>query len=111
MKHKQRLFSIYLSLDQSVSDKETFESKTVSDVMEGGFTIEEFLEQNRPAMQTIPDVLNIAMMLETQALDLYLRYTQKITDDKGKTTLFDIAEEEKAHLVALGRLLETRVKR
>jgi rubrerythrin len=77
-------------------------------VMEGGFTTEEFLEKNKPAMQTIPGVLNIAMMLEAQAMDLYLRYSQKIEEDKSKKILYDIAEEEKAHLGSLGRLLEIK---
>ncbi|MFC1868275.1 rhodanese-like domain-containing protein [Thermodesulfobacteriota bacterium] len=105
-KHKQRLFEVYLGLDESILNQEAFESEVVTDVMEGGFTTEDFLEQNRPAMRTIPDVLNIAMMLETQALDLYLRYSQTIPDNKGRAILLDIAEEEKAHLAALGRFME-----
>ena len=55
----------------------------VKSVLQTGKMIstEEFLEQNRPAMQTVEGVLNVAMMLETQALDLYLRYSQKIKSD------------------------------
>ena len=49
------------------------------------------------------------MMLEAQALDLYMRYSQEIKDDKGKRILYDIAEEEKGHLKTLGRLMEERV--
>ncbi len=74
--------------------------------MEGGFTTEEFLERNRAAMETIPDLISVAMMLETQALDLYLRYSQRTEDDKSKAVLFDIAEEETAHLRALGDLMD-----
>ena len=74
--------------------------------MEGGFTTEEFLEQNRDSMTTVPDVLNIAMMLEVQGMDLYMRYSQKAKDDKTRDILYDIAEEEKAHLTSLGRLME-----
>ena len=106
--HKQKLFNVYLTIDSSLSDKETFESKIVTGMMEGGYTTRQFLEQNRPAMQTIPGVLDIAMMLETQALDLYMRYSQKIGDDKSKKILYDISEEEKAHLGSLGRLLEIK---
>jgi rubrerythrin len=106
--HKKMLFNLYLSIDPSISDNKTFESKIVFDVMEGGFTTEEFLEKNKPTMQTIPGVLDIAMMLETQAMDLYLRYSQKIEEDRSKKILYDIAEEEKAHLGSLGRLLEIK---
>ena len=106
--HKQRLFDLYLTYDSSIIDKEVFEANIVSRVMEGGFTTGEFLEQNRDSMKTVPDVLNIAMMLETQALDLYMRYSEKAEDEKSKAVLYDIAEEEKAHLKALGRLMEDR---
>jgi rubrerythrin len=106
--HKQKLFDLYLTLDPTVTDMEAFEGDIVSDVMEGGFTTEEFLEQNRDSMKTVPDVLSIAMMLETQALDLYMRYSEKAKDEKSKTVLYNIAEEEKAHLKALGRLMEQR---
>ena len=59
-------------------------------------------------MKTVPDVLNMAMMLESQAMDLYMRYSEKAKDEKSKTVLYDIAEEEKAHLKALGHLMEQR---
>lgn len=104
--HQQRLFNLYLTLEPDVADKAAFEAGIVSDIMEGGFTTREFLEQNRPAMQTVEGVLNVAMMLETQALDLYLRYSQKIKDENARTVLYEIAEEEKAHLASLGRLME-----
>ncbi|MBW1705658.1 MAG: sulfurtransferase [Deltaproteobacteria bacterium] len=106
--HKQRLFELYSTLDPTVTDREAFEGNIVSDMMEGGFTTEEFLEQNRDSMKTVPDVLSIAMMLETQALDLYMRYSEKAKDEKSKTVLYDIAEEEKAHLASLGRLMEEK---
>jgi len=106
--HKKRLFDLYITLEPTVTDLETFEDNIVTDMMEGGFTTEEFLEQNRNSMKTVPDVLSIAMMLETQALDLYMRYSEKAKDDKSKTVLYDIAEEEKAHLTSLGHLMEQR---
>ncbi len=104
--HKQRLFDLYLTHDSGITDKELFEANIVSRVMEGGFTTGEFLEQNRDSMKTVPDVLNLAMMLETQALDLYMRFTEKTKDEKSKAVLYDIAEEEKAHLSTLGGLIE-----
>jgi rubrerythrin len=107
-RHQSSLFDVYLTLDPAIGDKDTFESEIASVVMEGGFTPEEFLEQNRDSMGTVPDLLNVAMMLEAQALDLYLRYSQKIDDDEGKAVLYGIADDEKAHLEALGRLMEER---
>ena len=108
-KHKERLYEVYLTLDPSVEGQDGFEDRLTPGVMEGGFTIEEYLEENRPALQTTENVLNMAMMLETQALDLYLRYSRKVPDAKGEKVLHDLAEEEKAHLAALGHLVEARV--
>jgi len=106
--HKQRLFDLYLTLEPTTTDKDAFEADIVSEVMEGGFTTEEFMEQNKDSMNTVPDVLSMAMMLESQAMDLYMRYSQKTKDEKGRTVLYDIAEEEKAHLRTLGRLMDEK---
>lgn len=106
--HKQRLFDLYRTLEPGGVGREAFESKTVPLMMEGGFTTDEFLEKHRPVMQSVPDVIGIAMMLEAQALDLYLRYSRKTEDPKSKSVLFGIAEEEKAHLATLGRLIEDK---
>jgi len=108
-RHKERLFALYVSLHSTTALREAFESDTVAGVMEGGFTTEEFLHQNRDAMTTVPDLLNIAMMLEAQALDLYMRYSEKLQDDPGKGVLYDLAEEEKGHLASLGRLMEKKI--
>jgi rhodanese-related sulfurtransferase/rubrerythrin len=109
VRHKEELFNLYKRRDPSAHDLEAFEAKVVSKFMEGGLTTEEFLEKNKPAMETVLDVLNMAMMIETQALDLYLRFSDKSKEDKTKSVLFDIAEEEKAHLAALGRLIDRKV--
>jgi rubrerythrin len=77
--------------------------------MERGFTAEELTEISGEYMKTVPGITDMAMMLETQALDIYLRYAQKLSDNKGKTHLFGLADEEKAHLEALGDLLDRKI--
>ena len=77
--------------------------------MEGGFTLSEFLEQNRDFLKTVPDVLSIAMMLEAQALDLYHRYSEQVEEEGVKSFLFEMAEEEKKHLKALGQLFDQKI--
>jgi rubrerythrin len=74
--------------------------------MEGGFRIEEFIEQNRSAFVSRVNALSVAMMIEAQAFDLYVRYSQKTTDQGCKEIFYTISEEEKAHLASLGRLVE-----
>jgi rubrerythrin len=56
-------------------------------------------------------VLDLAMMLETQALDLYLRFAHKSVDSQSQEVLFKLADEEKSHLEALGQLVEKKTTR
>ncbi|HVO83798.1 MAG TPA: rhodanese-like domain-containing protein [Syntrophobacteria bacterium] len=76
-------------------------------IMEGGIDAAEFLSRNEPFLRTVPGVIDVAMMIETQALDLYLRMAQASRRLDTRDVLFQIADEEKAHLAALGRLLES----
>ncbi len=107
-KHKDKLFALYQALEPATQDRGLFEKRSVSGVMEGGFTGEEFLEKNRPLLDTVENLLSLAMMLEAQALDLYMRYAQKLQDAQSRSVLHDIAEEEKGHLATLGALVEAR---
>ncbi|MFW6099275.1 MAG: ferritin family protein [Thermodesulfobacteriota bacterium] len=103
--HKNRLSDLYSHLEPGVKGKEAFDHQVVH-MMEGGFSSQEFLEQNKDAMADLSGILNMAMMLEAQAMDLYHRYAQKVTEEKAQTILYDIAEEEKMHLNKLGELLQ-----
>ena len=104
--HKKRLFDLYLTFDSSPPDMETFESNIISELMEGGFNPEKLLEESLPALTTVPTVLNFAMMLEAQGMDLYMRYADKSDNRQAKEILFKMADEEKTHLNRLGELLE-----
>lgn len=107
-KHKDKLFALYQTLEPSTLDRKLFEEKIVSGVMEGGFTGEEFLEKNKPLLDTVENLLSLAMMLEAQALDLYTRYAQKAEDVQSRSVLHNIAEDEKGHLATLGGLMGAR---
>ncbi|MBD3308935.1 sulfurtransferase [candidate division KSB3 bacterium] len=104
--HKQKLFAAYQAYDASVTDRAAFETQVVEQKMEGGITLGEFLDLNAPAMQTTQEILDIAMMIEAQALDLYSRYAEKSQQEATQAVLFDIAQEEKRHLKAIGELKE-----
>jgi sulfur-carrier protein adenylyltransferase/sulfurtransferase len=103
--HKQKLLDLYMTLNKTGTGSENIEAGVMSEMMEGGFTTKEFLEENRPLMRTTADTLSLAMMLETQALDLYLRYSRKAEDEESRGVLYGIAEDEKAHLAALGDMM------
>jgi rhodanese-related sulfurtransferase/rubrerythrin len=106
--HKRKVFERYQALNPDASDMAALEAQVVAEVMEGGYNVKDFLAKNEAHLKTVPQVLEVAMMVETQALDLYLRFADKSRDEQTKETLFAIAEEEKAHLAALGRLLNEK---
>lgn len=106
VKHKQRLFDLYLTIDPTPLNVEAFENRTTSELMEGGFDTDKLLEQSMPAFKTAAGVLDFAMTLEAQAMDLYMRYAEKSEDPEVKNILYKMANEEKAHLKSLGDLLD-----
>ncbi len=109
VRHEARLFEVYGQVTGGGQDLQAFEAGVVPQVLEGGFNAQEFLETNQAHLQTPPQVLDLAMMLETQALDLYLRFVDRCGQAQTREVLFNLAQEEKAHLAGLGRLLEDKL--
>mgnify|MGYP000010557075 FL=1 len=67
------------------------------------------MQENETFFGSVQGILDLAMMLETQALDLYLRFAEKTTDERTQQVLFSIADEEKAHLSSLGDLMDEKI--
>lgn len=77
-------------------------------VMEGGLDMDSFMEQNLPYLNSVAGYLDIAMMIEVQALDLYLRMAHESREPQTRHVLQRIGEEEKAHLAILGRFMDEK---
>jgi sulfur-carrier protein adenylyltransferase/sulfurtransferase len=108
--HEERLFAAYRQAAAAdAQDREGFEAAIVPQTLEGGFDAQEFLEANREHLKTVPEVLDLAMMLETQALDLYLRFTERCEVADTREVLYNLAGEEQEHLARLGGLLEEKL--
>lgn len=107
--HKRTLLGL-LSEDEQNRVQEEVAQLGDSIVMEGGIDMVGFMERNKPYLQTVSGYLELAMMVETQALDLYLRMADVSEQQETKSVLLKISEEEKTHLAALGHLLEQKVK-
>jgi len=107
--HKQTLLGL-LSEDQQTKFHEELSESKDANVMEGGIDVDDFMQRNKPYLQTVTGYLELAMMVETQALDLYLRMADACAQQETRSVLLKISEEEKAHLAALGQLLEQKVK-
>jgi len=108
--HQQRLLDQYRQLAPAGETAALPAALPPGNTLEGGFKVQEFLEKNESYLDTVPHVLDLAMMLETQALDLYLRLARRCSQTSTREVLRRIADEEKAHLASLGRLLEAKLK-
>lgn len=112
--HKRTL----LKLLETVAEGEQTEKDIVVpppvsdlDLIEGGIDFIKFMRQNERYLQTVTGYLEIAMMIETQALDLYLRMANESANPITKEVLFRIGDEEKTHLAMLGQYLERQSQR
>lgn len=83
-------------------------SDTGSGLMEGGMDMKSFMEQNQAFLNDVSGYLELAMMIETQALDLYLRMAADSRNQLTRNILHRIGNEEKAHLELLGKYLNQR---
>lgn len=106
--HEKRLREMYVSLSTREQAQASLE-QTEPVRMEGGYSLEEFLERSGEALRDREQVLMLAMSLEAQALDLYMRLADRAKHQASKEVLLSISGEEQAHLTALGTML-TRVQ-
>jgi len=104
--HKEKILELYRKHQGAATSVEELEGRVLPKAMEGGLTTDEFLAANQGSLETVGDVLNLAMMLEAQALDLYLRYSLRSEDPATRGVLHQLAEEEKTHLSLLGDILD-----
>jgi rubrerythrin len=105
-KHKDRIFEEYSSSASSPLDREKFENQLVAEFMEGGMTTEEYFTHFQMDMDSRPDILDMAMTIEAQALDLYRRAADRFQDKEITPFFLRLSDEEKEHLRRLGQFME-----
>lgn len=106
--HKQRVAEIYLRVTGSSNTDSLTAAGDGQKIMEGGLSMKDFLEGRAGVLKTPEQILNAAMALEAQALDLYAKVSMEASDPQVKEILRNLADEEKAHLSVLGTMLEKR---
>jgi rhodanese-related sulfurtransferase/rubrerythrin len=106
-KHQDRVLNQYIEVAGEAISREAFEEKIVSPAMEGGLTTEEYLSRYPLDLDIPTDIISMAMAIEAQALDLYQRASVEAKDEKSKKMLLQIADEERSHLMQLGKLFES----
>jgi len=102
--HKRKLRDSYLSITGLKDAEELERFASEAKIMEGGFNMEDSLKDALP--KTFTDVITKAMMLEAQALDLYLRCSRTLLEPGSVKILNTLADDEKTHLSLLGDMME-----
>jgi rhodanese-related sulfurtransferase/rubrerythrin len=109
-KHKIRLQQEYTrEHGENAPPIATARTGRESDIIEGGDRLSRFLEAVRPRLNEPRDILELAISLESQALDLYGRLVQKSAVDKTKKLFRRLADEERSHLNYLVQEFEERI--
>ena len=107
--HQDRIFDEYLQVSPKPVSREAFENDLVKNAVEGGLTTDEYIRMFKPDWDSPVDIISLAMSIEAQALDLYTRAAERNKDPRSAAALKKIAEEERAHLAQLGRLMDERM--
>ncbi len=139
-RHKDQVYAMYVEVTETPLNREKFEAGIVSEVMEGGVSARDFLEQISGAYHNPSEILavhdgkgkgvaleienlsylgdesqlwlqalELALSIEAQALDLYLRFADKSDNKITQRAAFKISKEEKMHLKELGSLMGRKV--
>jgi len=105
--HQNRILEEYVQITGKEIDRDTFESDQVEKAVEGGLTTDEYIRLFKPDLNVLSDIVDLAMSIEAQALDLYTRVANRSTDERSRGALSKIAEEERVHLEQLAKLMDT----
>jgi len=107
VKHQMAIYTAYNDISDEELSKDAFEKMVEIKALEGGLSTREYLDLFSPDLNSETEVISLAMSIEAQALDLYQRVSSKIDDPQSKDIINKIANEEKAHLAVLGKLLDS----
>lgn len=102
VRHEDRLWEEYRKAGGEV-DRSVFGHDVVPRAVEGGLTADQVLARWGQFPLTAGKALGMAMALETDSFDLYLRMARAMEGAEAQQVFLSLAEEEKEHLRQLGR--------
>ncbi len=104
--HQERLVELYRDISGTDFTITEFAEKIVEPAMEGGLTTEEYLQLYVIDFESELEVLGLALAIEAQALDLYLRAAERSDNDEARQVLLQIGEEERNHIARLSNYID-----
>lgn len=104
--HQERLVALYGEITGSEMSITEFGKTIVEPAMEGGLTTEEYLQLYDIDLQSEVELLGLALAIEAQALDLYLRSAARSKEEATRQVLLTIAAEERNHIGWISRSID-----
>jgi rhodanese-related sulfurtransferase/rubrerythrin len=107
-KHKANILRAY----KTVTGKELaedFPEKSPKGLMEGGTQVKEAIAFVNSRGRRLPDLIEVSMQVETNALDLYIKMLREIKNEDAAKVFTSLIAEEKRHLSKLGELLGSKI--
>jgi len=104
--HIQRLIQAWEQLPPDQRQEAELDPGGAAPRMEGGWEVKEFVARHLGSTQGQAEAVMLAMGLETQALDLYMRLAERLEQQSSREVLHALGEEEKSHIKSLAAMLE-----
>lgn len=105
--HQRALHDAHNQISTEQISWEAFQDQVETTALEGGMSSQEYLDLFSPDLDSETEVVSLAMSIEAQALDLYQRLLMKTDNPESKKIIGQIADEEKAHIASLGKLMDS----
>jgi rubrerythrin len=105
-RHKDNIASVFARVHGGDIADAKSAGPGASGLMEGGIEISGALDWIRAREDRERETLELAMQMETNSLDLYLKISREIDDNDARAVFASIIREEKAHLARLGSMIE-----
>lgn len=106
IKHQHQILALYTEVTGKKASYEEFFAQVMEPAMEGGLSTEDYIDLFSPDLNRELDILSLAMSIEAQALDLYLRSSEHAESETVKEALQKIAGEERSHMARLAEYIE-----
>lgn len=108
-KHKTNILDAYRLVTGEKPGEDILDREPLKGFMESGVKIEDAVSFLRQKGNTLIDILEVSMQVETNALDLYIKIFREIENTDAKEVFTVLIDEEKHHLSRLGKLLGERI--
>jgi len=109
--HARAIYALWEQDQEHPQPFETLFDELAGDILEGGVTFEDALEQLQTRQSDNPiHILELSLSIEFRAYDLYRSLAERSADAHTRDALLTIAQAEKSHMRQLQQALAENVK-